>query len=164
MKKKKVLYSILIALVVILVVTDIFILNMHFLFRLSHRNRANLSSLNKIRTSTTNGYFDELAIPDDAKYYNLSYGLLSAGKKAEYNITYDQETIKVEVYCVILGKFYFTKEEAEFKKISDEYIPFSTYRVYDNISLAMGNNQADKELFLIVHTKDYEKVYDILMA
>lgn len=130
-------------------------------------NNASLSSLNEVKSTKlerTQAY-DEFNIPDNAKFYKLYYGIIGVGEKIEFEVDVDQKPVNIEIYFVNYASFYYSKDNPEPIIIDGTQGMYNYYKLYGDVSVYNCNSQITllEEIFIIAHTPDYAKVYDVLV-
>lgn len=108
MAKKRIVYTLLIALVLAMVVANVFAINVLIADNVLRDNKVGISSLNRVRDvkPSKSCHVDIwVRLPEDVKYYSALYGLIDVGSVAVFETEAAGETVTVEVYEVWGGRF-----------------------------------------------------------
>ena len=174
MKKKITVYTLLIALVVVMVVANVFAIN-YFVadnWLKNPENKADISSLYKVGATgpdKSSHISSWVRLPGNEKYYSALYGLIDVGNVATFNADVDGKQIFIEVYEVWANR-YDGGEGGRSEEISDSKVfnYMDSEKVYGDVTVVTDRDGTAHDRFMVIHSVDEKEVdaviYDLLAS
>lgn len=156
MAKKRIVYTLLIALVLAMVVANVFAINVLIADNVLRDNKVGISSLNRVRDvkPSKSCHVDFwVRLPEDVKYYSALYGVIDVGNVAVFETDVAGETVSVEVYEVWAGRFVPDEGGKEVVADLDDMHFMHGMTVYDDRTVIFLREQPS-DRFMVIDSAD----------